>query len=295
VSVFTFGSAGIFLALIGGDLFASVFWALILLFDPTVSTLSQLTTATGLQLLLVIAAFHCANKAFIAGGRSYRSYAYQALSWLFAYLSVFFNSDTLSVPATLYSQYLGSAIVLAFNKTRKKLPRHGFAVYTLGYWALGWGISLPFLAGAVAFLRSKYAASARLEMVDIAEVWAAIVKTPGIVANVATIALPFVLAPIVGCEKLGLIMVPGLCLCALLTLSIPILSVGEAIARRVVIAKVVLILAAGLRVGSVSNVWYVRGFAFAFALVTTVARVIVLRKAQDAPLPGALGNLQFGK
>jgi hypothetical protein len=122
VSVLSFSSVGILLILGGIDLFTSALSALFLLFDPSISAMSRLTIATAIQLLLLFGAFHCANEVLARAPPTIAWYVYQTVSWLFATFSIFFNLDILSVPITLFCQYLTASAILSLGEQTQKKP-----------------------------------------------------------------------------------------------------------------------------------------------------------------------------
>jgi hypothetical protein len=281
MSVLTLSSVGIFLLLGGIDFFVSTMAALFVLFDPSVSTMCKLTGATGIQLFFEIATFHCANQAFARTPRTLPWYVYQLISWFFAVGSILFNLDTLSVPISLFCQYLASSAIVAVREKKRTGFLHNCLANVL--------IALPFVIAGIVFIRSEYVAPFRVEAVDAVALWREFMRPPGTVAFVLTVVLPFVIAPIAGAFQRGLVMCPGLFLCALLTVTIPIKHSGESLAMKVVAAKIVLLIAGDLRYGLLKNVWYSRGLSLFFTGAVLVVMIMEMRNiAQESP-PGPLG------
>jgi hypothetical protein len=149
-------------------------------------------------------------------------------------------------------------------------------------------VAVPFGAVAVMYSRSVWCPGWRFEPVELAALWREFVRTPGSLVYVLVVVSPFVIAPIAGAAPLGLVSCPGLFLCALLTLMIPIQPIEHTVAMKVVIAKVTVFLAAALRAGSLKNDWYVRGLAFLFACAALGVRMWALKNVDEEPLPPGL-------
>jgi hypothetical protein len=276
------------------DVFSSIPYAVIFLVDTSFSSMTFLTTATGLQVLCVLIALLCASNAIRMTPLTRAWLGNVVLSWLFAFVSVFFNADSASIPLSFYLQYLVGSIIFALDDQIKQKSRPSFLLRSLKYLALFWGSSLPFLAATIYFLNaSPLAAPFKIEIIDVEKLWAVVRGTPGHIAFAATLVMPFVLLFVYAHREADWVLLPSLIFGSMLAIAVPLQTLGDTVERKLLFAKLQLMLASSLRLATVeysrkggTSVWHSRIPAVLAMIVVIISRVIAVKDEWSKPLFG---------
>lgn len=282
------GLYSLFYIYAGTDFFATIFYSITILLNPTMMASVNLSTSTALQNILIMIALLTSHQ--VVYEIWFRAYSWKwfvalILSWSSILFALLFNLDCIGIFASILLKYF----YFIFDKTvylpNKRGQSHSFTSHILHFLKsflsiFGSAAPLVFLAFQaytqiptpfhVEYIPFSYI----FEEIIIGEKWSLM-----ILISISILAMIFF--PI---QPMHLFPSIGLILGIIATLFIPFETQGESLARKVHFSKILLFLIIGLLVGSFENDWHARAFTVVLTIVYFIQKIVTVRTLPNEPI-----------
>lgn len=289
------GAIGVYMIVNGIDFLTAMFIGLWFIIDTSSIAMINVSVGSALQTSLVVFAMVAAvNTVGAATPLTKKWFLNLILSWTCAFGSIMFNIDSVGVIFGLYVIYLMASIAWAIESIEKSHAGKGdFSVFTLFgnlmfYSAITMLSSLLFFFGSNAILDKVGRCIIRTEAIDFSKMLHTAVDTPGSTSILIAIVSAFVIPSMVSTNSMGLIYFVYHVIAAILTVVLPFQCTGDTIERKIFFAKLQLLLAGGMRLGTCKNLWVARAVSFAIVVAVFIARIQAVKASLKEPSIGSI-------
>ena len=281
------GLVSVFLVVNRIDPIISLFLGIAVILDPGAMSMLTVTTASGIQMGLVLLGMVCATNTVSSSPWGVLWFVNLGVSWLATSASVLMNCDSCGAVVGLAVFYLLACmewLVVSLTKSSRKDALWKTFGKAIAYYL----VVAAFCAASLVLdkvVLDRYGWSQyEIAVADFYVMGQKLVNTSGNLMFLCILVLGAVLPLLVPVTTSAWMFVMYLVFTAAMTIFLPVLSVGDTIPRKIELAKLVLLLAAGIRFGTLQNQWYGRVAACLAMVFTFFGRLAAMRESMTKPL-----------
>lgn len=283
------GLFAIFIIVNRVDALIGLFLGICVILDPGSMSMLTVTTAVAVQSSLVLLGMIFATNTVSMRPFSPLWFVNLFFSWVATCGSVLMNFDSAGAILGLAIFYLLACVdwITDWVTGRGRAPDQSLASMagqTVAYYLLALA-SCGVCLFVDKLILDKYGWSTyEIVVADFGLMWKTLYETPGNLAFFAIIVMSVILPLLMKIKTKAWLFVSYLWFTAFLTMAMPVASVGDTLPRKMALAKLMLLLGAGIRLGTLDNVWVARVAGFVAMFLAFSARIVNIREGMSKPL-----------